>query len=395
MVDRGFEYLTQFFFGDLGLGSLHGGFGLIFWGLCFPSLLYLFVNAIRAIRHPVFPSFPQCWEKESQHAKKDFFPFFFWGQFVIALAALFYYAVSIDLLSRSGRLILYVTGLGLVALGVVWPKITSELAGTRPFLKLLCLGGVLLTFVQLGNYRLPMLNLQRPLSDRVEGNTGSPFRYLFMGEVLESLDLLTQEGRGLNVYVAAPHGLFFTTHFYGSKVQNRIWNFQTHPSQDPDAFVFFHDPLDRTIYYLNRRIAPEDVIFDPRYLLILHDVNYLFFLKRSVLENPVQRNTLSDFYGGISFQLIPLEIAAEMDPNAVILTSTLMGYAFRHLELANEFPIRVVLAPAGGDDLVAQRLGEKVIYSLGRPLRGYQGKSVKKFLLGEEEFEVFRNVKEG
>ncbi len=397
VLDRTWEYFSLFFFGDMGLGSLHGGFGLVFWGLGFPCFLYFFIQGIRGIHQPAFfhSLFSSFWSKRGIAASRDYFPLFFWGQLAIGLFGLFYYAATIDLLSRSGRLTLYIAGLGLVALGVFLSEVENARRGAKLILKMVCIFGAFLTVVQMGSFRHPMYNLEKPLSDRIGGQYLSPMKYLFLGKVLEPLDKIGLVEEGLNVYIAAPYRLFFPSHFYGLNLQNRIWNFETQDVGEPDALVYYHNPLDRSLFYLKKKIKPQEVMFDPQYRLIVQDENSLFLLRSSLLDHPERKIVLADFYRRQYSQLIPTaqQLAAQLHPQGIVVTSEDVGYALRSLKLEGKITQETLSAPFGAERFVAEGLGKRLVYTIGKPLPGFRSNPVTTITMNDKAYQVFANQK--
>ena len=393
--NRNLDYLTVFFFGDPGLGTLWGGLGLIFWGLCFPSFVYFLVRGTKLVLIPSLLNTPDWWASEGEQYKKrrDWFYVFFIGQLFFGLFALYSYAGSEALLGRSQRLVLFVSGLGLVILAMVWSKISPWFSGIDTFLKVFCILASLLTLFKLGAIYEPVLDLRKPLMDRINLVKSSPYKYTYLGKVWEPLDLLTQSTEGLDIYVAGPKSSFFTWPIYGTKIQNNIWNFDNSYSTEPDAFFFHTRKKDLRILFVGPRFTPEDVMLNPSFFLVSQDKNSLLFFNRSFLNKPQFLRTLLEYYQGISQSLMPIAryLAEELEPEGVFLTSSDLGYSFRYLELSGEIKQRVVFAPLGGEVKTAKNLESNFLYTFGRPLPGMKAETVMSIPLDKGEFRVFRN----
>jgi len=394
-LNRGEEFFSLFFFGDLGLGSLFGGFGLIFWGLCVPATIFLFFSAMT---HTPFGSalgFRVNLENGEEKIGRDWFSLFLWGQMVLALSALFLYANSTELLLRSGRLVIFVAGLGLLGFGAVWVALFKDIKWSGMVFKGLCIGSSILTLILLGEFRDPQYDLREPLKDRLAGFSPSPYKYFYLGRVLEPLDDLSRGNKGLSVYVAGPKDFFWTAPFYGTKLQNRIWNFQPHLSSDPDAFIFHQIEEQQDLLYVGPRITPREVNSDPRYILIAQDQQSLFFLRKSLIEDSFRKKALIRFYKTLFTETLPLarHLSSFLKEGAVILTSSPIAYNLKYLELTGEISQRVFFAPVGTEPQVAQRISDDVIYTIGSPLAGYEFDRL--MALGDEgnPLPVYKNIR--
>ncbi|HEX9757149.1 MAG TPA: hypothetical protein VGB26_05025 [Nitrospiria bacterium] len=384
------DNINYFFFGEPGLGNLFGGYGLIFWGLSFPAFLYLMGSGISVLWSNGKTFSMGGWVPGTG---SNWFPSLFWGQLGLGLLALFLYAHSQELLLRSGRLVLFVTGLGLLALAVVWPKLSFEIQGAEVFLKTLCISSSVLGLILMGNFRDPQFDLREAIQDRMAGKSPSPYHYFYLGNVLKPLEILTQGERGLSVYVSGPRKLFWTAPFYGVNLQNRIWNFEKAPSAEPDAFVFHQTEEDQDLFYLGRRISPREVTLDSRYMLIFQDSNALFFLKKSLLDHPGRKTDLERYYEGIypELNLFARRLTSQIHSDGVILTSSPLGYSLKHLELKGDISQTIIFVPNGMENEFGKTLPEKIIFSLKRPLEGFNSEVWILFSLPEGEFQVFKN----
>jgi len=392
---RDLEYVSEFFMGEPGLGSLFGGLGLIFWAFGVPSLVYLFFvgvrNAMRrALPHPAIGEYP---DNSQNRNNGTLFPLFFWGQFFIGLVFLYMYALNLDLLEKSQRLVLYVTGLGLVAFSVVFSKLFTKQKIIENLFKGLCLLGAFLTLIFLGQYYEPVLDLRKPLNDRIHQIKTSPYKYTYLGKVLEPLDLLSRTEKDLKVYVAGPLGYYFTWPFYGIKLQNRIWNFDMDYLTLPDAFVFHHREEDRQIFYVGPRYTPESIMLDSRFFLVAQDENSILFLSHSLLDKPEFKDGLLQYYENLYSNLISLarSISKQLDQKGFILTSSELGYSFQYLNWIGEITNPVMITPVGAENVVAQRLKADRFYTLGHPLEGFNSKKVFEIPLEQGEFPIFKN----
>ncbi len=389
-------YFSLFFLGDLGLGNLFGGFGLLFWGLGFPAFIYLFILGLREFS-PLFLSNRQQAVGTGEGVPSGrWFSFFFWGQLGFGLLFLFYYARSTELLFRSGRLVLFVAGLGLVALSVVWPKISNEVRGSEKFLKFICIGSAVLTLILLGGFRDPQYDLSEPLQDRIQGLVSTPYKYLYLGGALEPLDILTQDGSGLNVYVAGPWEFFFTAPFYGLKLQNRVWNFEGNIASDPEALVFHQTEPYQELFYVGKRITPKEAALNPEYVMVTQDDTVLFFLKKSVLNDSQMKERLMDFYRGIAsdFFFMGRSLASQLEEDALILASAPFGYGLKFLEMNGEVSQRIILIPEGTENEIAPRVYTGTpVYTFRQPADRFKSTHFIDLFVNGMTISVYRNIK--
>jgi len=249
------NFLLYPFF-DFGLGSFHGGFGVVFWGLGIPAVIYCLYRGVGSA------------------FKKDFFPILFWGLILVGFYSIF--LTIIKDFRFNQRYILFVVGFGLLALAVVLQKFEKELPFSGPIIKLFCIGASILSVIHLGAYWLPSYQIKEPVKDWMNKQQTSQYKYYMQSPwdlpslsiAWEPLDYLTKDGDGWSVYTAATYGVFWVTPSYGSQIQNRIWNFEKNPSGDPDAIIFHYDSRKPELFYLGKKITPAEVQEGGRYDLV-------------------------------------------------------------------------------------------------------------------------------
>jgi hypothetical protein len=376
------EKLVAYPFQDPGLGSLHGGFGAVFWALCLPALGYRLAAAVRAAIR-----------------SRRLFPLAFWGQVLVGgLAMSILSSATVELTARYA---LFVVGLGLVALGTVLPRLAG-LPGTLSGLRAFSLGACALAAIHLAAYQWPSYQIRPAVEDWIHGRQTSEYKYLrqagwdlpSLSQAWEPLDYLTRSGDGWSVYAAAGYSVFWTVPTYGSRVQNRIWNFEKDPASWPDAFIFHHDRRGRPLHYVGRRITPEEVEADGRYALVTQTPHTKLWVRTDVLERPDVAPRLADYYA-ITFAplLQPAEsIARLLAADGVVITASPLGYALRHLALTGRSKIAVHLVPDGHEDATAARLQARRAYTIGRPLAGYQSRPIAALKTGNVQVPVYENL---
>lgn len=252
LLDTPVRFLV-YLFEDPGLGSLNGGFGLVFWGMALPALAWC---AWRAL------------------ARRDVLAALLWGQ---ALLVLFTFLVQTDV-SRvrfNIRLVLVVVGLALVALALLLRELRDDASWTAGALRGAGVLASLLAVVQLGATTLPPLQVRDAVAERAAGVATSPFIHYRqsgpdmaqLAPALAAVDYLTRDAGGWQVALAAEWRVFNTAPLFGTRLQNRVWNFATNPPGPPDALIFQQPAFGGELFYPwpDRRITPDDVRRDPRY----------------------------------------------------------------------------------------------------------------------------------
>lgn len=376
------EKLLAYPFQDPGLGSLHGGFGAVFWGLCLPALAYRLAAALWAALR-----------------SRRLFPLFFWGQVLVGALAMS--IVPSATLELTARYVLFVVGLGLVALGTVLPRL-ADLPGSLLGLRAFSVGASALAAIHLAGYKWPSFQIRPAVEDWIHGRQTSEYKYLqqagwdlpSLSQAWEPLDYLTRNGEGWSVYMAAGYSVFWTVPTYGSRVQNRIWNFEKDPAGWPDAFIFHHDRRGRPLHYVGRRITPEEVEADGRYALVTQTRYTTLWVRNDVLERPDVAPRLADYYA-IAFAplLQPAESVAQLlAADGVVITASPLGYALRHLALTGRSKTAVHLVPEGHEDATAARLQARRAYTIGRPLAGYRSRPIAALTTGNVQVPIYENV---
>jgi hypothetical protein len=378
------EKILAFPFLDPGLGSLHGGFGVVFWGLGAPAVAYCCAHALRsAVR------------------SGRLFPILFWGQALVGGAALL--LVPSDVTDLTARYTLFVVGLGLVALGIVLRPLAAQLPYSGSILRGFCVAASLLAVVHVAGYRWPSYQIKTAVEDWRAGRYTSEYTYLqqagwdlpSLSHAWAPLDFLTSPGPGWSVYMACGYSVFWTAPSFGSRLQNRIWNFDAAPAAEPDAFIFHHDRRGRPLYYVGRKITPEDVEAAGRYELVTQTPYTQLWVQRELLSQPEVSARLADYYAKT---FGPIVAAAEpliplLADDGVVITASSLAYGLRYLALAGRLALPVHLVPEHGEEALAARLGAHKVYTVGSPLRGFQARPIAMLVDARSKVPIYENTK--
>jgi hypothetical protein len=370
-------------FQDPGLGSLHGGFGAVFWGLSVPSILFCFAaGARRALR------------------ERDLFPALFWGQCFVALPA--FAMIPVESMPFDVRYVLFVTGLGLAALALAMKRL-EQFPGAGFVVRVFCVAASVLAVVQLAGYRWPSYQIRQAVEDRLADRYTSEYRYLrqagwdlpSLSYAWDPLDFLTRDGDGWSVYMACGYSVFWTAPSFGSRLQNRIWNFAPRAGEWPQAFLFHYDRRGRPLYFVGPPITPEAVRDHGGYDLVAQTPFTRLWVKSSLLR----RSDVSDRLAAYDATAFPQALrAAEpllgaLQGDGVVITSSPLGYGFRHLFLTGESPLPVHLTPPNQEEVFAARSGASRIYTIGRPLAGYRARPVAYLQSPQGRLAIYENVR--
>lgn len=374
------EFFLSYMSQDPGLGSFHGGFGVVFWGLGIPAIVYCLYKAVRAAQ------------------QRDFFPALFWGHVPLTF---FVYLLQITSarLQFNQRLILVVIGFGLLALGVVLKKLRAEFPLSVPVIRSFCLVASILAVVHLAGYNWPSYQIKQPVADWVSNKQTTDYKYFaqapwdlsLLRAAWEPLDYLTQTGNGWSVYTAAPWSLSWTAPVFGSRIQNQVWNFQQEPvgffdqepvgfirqelAENPDAFIF-HRMNDAPLFYLGRKITPEHVWSDGNFEMVTQTPTTQFWANSSLLLDPETRGRLITWYAGtFESDINTLEfIVGRLPDDGVLVTASPWGHGLKYLSLIGTLQMPVHIVPPEKVRLESRRLQANKVITLDKPLNGYKSK---------------------
>ena len=274
---------------DEGLLSLHGGYGLVFWGIALPAWFYIFVRSL---------------------IKREALSFWLSLPLIIGVAKLM--PVPLKCFPFTGRYSLFIVALALVALGQTLTIFYREVF-FRGIVKFSCVAFAMLSVIQLSAVRFPGYQIYEPIRDFVKNKYTTEEYYIRASEAPKSLirawallDYLTlDDPRGLSCYIAMrkiatcfPMDKTLVSPLYGSHLQNRVWNLQQDKTLPPDAFLYW-GPLD-SLHYFGDPITPQEVMANRDYILVMQKKSsvVLLFLRKDFLRDPNKQKRLKEALGG-------------------------------------------------------------------------------------------------
>ncbi|MDZ4242935.1 MAG: hypothetical protein U1D99_08925 [Candidatus Omnitrophota bacterium] len=374
------------FFKDSGIGTFNGGFGLTFWGMAFPAWVMAFCSAV----------FSQ--------GKNRFVRFFILAQFLFGLSLLL--GVSLRQFPYTPRYAIFIAGPALIALGTI----LAAFQKSRPYAvltKSLCIAFSFLSLTSLPCYYWPIYRIAQPISDFRRGEPPSEFKYYQDGtEYLknmktgaEPLDFITrpQGDPGLRIYLASDGNSFWIGSFYGSRLQNRIWNIQEDKDRGPaDAFYFQAIEKDELRFY-GGTVTPEDMVGDPQKMLIATSTYSMLFMDAAVLQHQERRQRLLTYYQhhyASTIQQAKEEVLPALESQIPILITHPYGAVLRSLQLNDELPNPLYWVPGNYEGRLLAQYRWPVVYTFQKPLQDYQQREILTLTLKDQtSLKIFKNTK--
>jgi len=351
---------------DIGIGTHDGGFGLLFWGFGTISLIVVVTRSLL--------SRPGT-EKRM---------LLIWLQTIPMIAILL--LVPENEFPFAPRFSVPAVAIGLLAFGELLSLITAT--RHRALLHLACTIFALHSVILLADAKSPTYRLDRVFSDRRHGIESSEFAYYQdsyaalgrWSHAWEPLDLLTRNAReGAACYIAAPKGLFLTAPLYGTRLQNRVWNFDPAPARSPDAFVYYQGG-NGEVSYLGSKVTLDEVVAHPGYLLVSQspEPGAFLFVNRSLLQDRRAHDDLAAFYqrgwpdGIAAARVVP----SCLEDGLPVIASGSAGYGLMAQKLSGKLHNDVILAPPGWERRVAEARNFSACYSIAAPLAGYDARAL-------------------
>jgi len=378
-------WITRYPLQDSGIGTHNGGFGLVFWGLCFSSW---FVAAFRG--------FISCGR---QNLPKLVVLSYLPAGFLLLLS------FPSKVIDFNGRLVLFVVAVGLLALNEVLSMIADKTY--TAIIKGICIGLSVITVSLFSVSVNPTYGLGAVFSDKRKGELSPEFRYATFyannRSSWELLDLLTRrEGGGLNCAMAGNGEVFWPSPVYGSRLQNRVLNME-HSNQGPvDAYVFSF-----SLTSLLRQLPAEPwasaspngrptilaILAKESYVPIVHSEHACLLIRKELFELPENQIILRDFYRKSWPAEIDLaeRLETTLEPNIPIITADALGYGVRSADMIRGRKNRVYLAYDGGEAEMAKMKNIELCYTFQKPASGCRSRMVLRTVHSGKELTVFLN----
>jgi hypothetical protein len=378
IINKYIVIMKLFFTKDWGVGSFNGGYGIIFWGLAFPSWIYFLVKSI------------------TSNCKNKLINLFVWIQMPIGF--LFFLIVPIDEFYLYPRFSIFIIGICLIALGKLIENFHKHYIYKNAIVISCCIFSFLSTF-QIARANLPSYSVDIPIYDIINNNSYSNMRYLrlastsaaFLWETLDYITLNYQQG--LDCYYAASL-LKYIGPTYGSRLQNRVWNFKEDKSKIPDAFLFLiHD--EKKIKYYGKKITIDEVLNNKEYKLIdIAEKAYLYLNKDFLDKNRIISNSLIRHYE--NYYDYEIKVASmfknKIINDAPIVTSSYYGIGLQYLNITGKIENPIHILPVNKEPQYIQNNKIKNFYSINKMYDGYNSDLIHKIRPNNnEEIRLYYN----
>ncbi len=367
---------------DSGVGTYDGGFGLVFWGMCFSSWIYATFRSTFTFRRPDIPKLVVL----------AYLP----SGFLLLLA------FPPRVVDFNGRLAMFVVAIGLFAFGEVLQRMANELY--RAVIKGICIALSLITVSLLFVSVQPGYLFGGAMSDRRHRVEASEFKYLAGSAELhsvlrpawEALDLLTRDDpAGLNCLVASDPPLYSPSPVYGSRLQNRVLNMSNDGRGPVDAYVCTYLDKDRLEHPAGASGAPtiRDIMAMPDYLAVVQSEHCCLMLRRTIFEQPEKQRVLRAYYRAEWPEAVKAaeRLDTKLDANIAIIASGEIGYGVRCIDMEKKRPDRVYVTPDKMMEVIAERENMRQCYTFQRPLSGYRSRKIWQGVYQNKDIEVYLN----
>jgi len=375
---------------DVGIGSYDGGFGLVFWGLCFPS--WIFISVYAAVNY----------------RRDGLTRFIFLAQLPIGFLMLL--SASERNVYVSSRFSIFVVAVGLFALFKTLELLNDRVC--KSVVKIICIVSSAITLSLMAISDSPSFRLGDVFVDRINGKNPSEYKYIMnspqwyseLRYIWEPLDYITRDDKhGLNCYLAADMQLFIMSPLYGSKLQNRMAIISSPMQEQADALVYAYLPKDilgryvePNIYYHEHKLDMEDMLANDDYVTVTTSENGCLLLKNSVLQDAGKRRLLKSYYEDSWPEaiLVARQIMPDLQEDLPIISSSKLAYGVRCLDMSNNTLSRVVLTPDRMEEKVARKKGIQRCYTFDKPLKGYESKMIASAVYENRAVGIYLNYSE-
>ncbi len=372
------EKIQLLFVRDIGIGSIHGGYGINFWAIALPCWVFCLIKSLRLVK------------------EKKLFPVYIWLQLILGFAFVFLSPVS--RLYYRGRYSIFMVAIALIALANVIEYYKNNKIYRNIVIYACCIFA-LFSFIQFANTQIPSYSVDIPIKDRISSNKEySKMRYLLftrmdMAYIWETLDFITSNYEyGLKTYFAMTHK-DFATPFYGTRFNNSIWNFDTDYSQSPDALVF-QLKEGYPIRYLKKKITIEQTTYNSDYQMIDKAGNSFLFIhnKHLTLNKNIKKSLLIHYENYYEDEINILQKNIDLlEKDIPVVTSSYVGFVFLYLNLSGFINNKIYLIPQKylNKFIKTQRVDR--FYSIDFLPKNYSSEEVFNFNIENAKITIFKN----
>ncbi len=375
---------------DIGVGSFNGGFGLVFWGIGFPSWLYISVRSLFNFRTKDLP----------KHIVLVQLPIGF----------LLLLIVPESNIEFAGRFSIFVVAIGLFAICQTMHILKDKVFTAS--VKVLCTLFSIMTISLMSISNKPTYALGSVISDKLNHKNPSEYKYLMnsMPEyagfrfIWEPLDYLTRDdSTGLNCFVAAKANLFITATVFGSGLQNRVLNLHPQQHEKVDAYLYLYP--NRAIRFLELSIIPHnikvnddvsihDVLTDKNYMIVSHSESGCLIMHKSIINRIDKQKLLRYYYLDTWPEAIKVAnlIMPSLREDIPVVTSSHLGYGLRYLDYGMNKPDRVLMTLEGMEEITASKMKVTKCYTLDNPLTGYKYNKIANVVYNDKVISLYLNT---
>jgi len=374
-----YEKIKLLFLDDIGIGSLHGGYGIFFWGIAIPSWIYFLVISI------------------INKTKDRFTRLLIWSQLFVVIIILL--SLPLKTFEVQVRFNLFAIGIGAIAVGALL-EFYKDFKFYKVILIILCSLFSVLSMTQLSTSALPTYAVDIPIEDKIRQNDYSKFRYLriscknnSMMYLFETLDYITRYNKGLNCYFAMS-SYDFVAPLYGSNLQNRVWNFDRDNEDLPDAF-FFLETNKSKIKYIKRKFTSEEIMYNRNYELIDRSDYSYFFLNKKFLEgdSEILKSLLKHYEKYFENEIESAKLLLPyIEEDIPIVTPHYIGFGLKYLNYTKKINNKIFTIPVGKEKEFTDYLNLQNIYTINNSIDNYTRSLRYKLIYDNEIIALIHNT---
>jgi hypothetical protein len=379
------EWIRFFPLRDMGVGSYHGGFGLVFWGMCFSSWIYITLRSIVTFGRSGL----------SKLIVLAYVPAGFLLLLSLPPADIYF----------CGRMAMFVVAIGLFAFIETLTLLNDN--GFVSIIKMICIVLSVVTVSLLSVTKSPSYGLSSLITDKMNRTERSEFNYLrdsglnTVYPVWEVLDLLSRDDpSGWNCYIASDWLLYAPAPVFGSRLQNHVLNIDKQGQKLVDAYICAYKskdmlttsilPPDKNLYGATNI---QDVMVKDDYIAAVQTDHACLMLRKNIFEEPKVQHLLQAYYQDTWPETVAAatRIAPMLDDDIPIITSSKIGYGIRYVDMNKKKPNRVYMTYDNQEESFAALKRERRVYTLFRPLTGFHYTKIANVILNNKAIEVYLN----